>query len=66
MRLDSIEELALGVYYSNEKRWTDKVRTTLGVRFDHFDFNVTSDLALTCRLSSDHRLLGDGHRRALL
>jgi hypothetical protein len=23
-------------------------------------------LQLTCRLSSDHRLLGDGHRRALL
>jgi hypothetical protein len=45
VRADSVDELALGLYYSAETRWTDKLRTTLGVRADHFDFDVTSDLA---------------------
>ena len=43
----------LGVYYSNEKRWTDRLRTTLGVRVDHFDFDVTSDLAANSGSASD-------------
>jgi hypothetical protein len=53
VRRDSVDELALGVYYSNEKRWTDRLRTTIGVRFDHFDFDVTSDLAANSGSASD-------------
>lgn len=53
VRLDSVEELALGVYYANEKRWTDRLRTTIGVRFDDFDFDVTSDLAANSGSASD-------------
>ena len=34
----------LGLYYSNETRWSDKFRTTLGIRADRFDFDVASDL----------------------
>ncbi len=45
VRRDSVEELSLGVYYSAATQWSDKVRTTLGVRADHFDFDVASELA---------------------
>jgi hypothetical protein len=53
IRRDSVDELAVGLYYSNEKRWTDKLRTTIGVRFDHFDFDVTSDLAANSGTASE-------------
>jgi hypothetical protein len=53
VRRDSVDELAFGLYYSTEKRWTDKLRTTLGVRLDHFDFDVTSDLAANSGTASD-------------
>jgi hypothetical protein len=53
VRRDSVDELALGLYYSNEKRWTDRLRTTLGVRFDHFDFDVSSDLAVNSGSASE-------------
>jgi outer membrane receptor protein involved in Fe transport len=43
IRSDSVDELSLGLYYSNERRWSDKFRTTLGVRADHFDFDVESN-----------------------
>jgi hypothetical protein len=45
IRSDRVDELSVGLYYSNETHWTDKLRTTLGIRADHFDFDVTSDLA---------------------
>jgi hypothetical protein len=44
VRRDSVEELALGVYYANETRWNDRFRSVLGLRADHYDFDVTSDL----------------------
>jgi hypothetical protein len=53
VRRDSVEELALGVYYSSEKRWTERLRTTMGIRFDRFDFDVTSDLAANSGSASD-------------
>ena len=36
---------ALGLYYSNETQLNDRLRATLGVRADRFDFDVASDLA---------------------
>jgi hypothetical protein len=45
IRSDSVDELSLGLYYSAETRWTDRLRTTLGARFDRYDFDVTSSLA---------------------
>jgi hypothetical protein len=53
VRRDSVEELALGIYYANEKRWTDRLRTTIGIRVDSFDFDVTSDLAANSGSASD-------------
>jgi hypothetical protein len=45
VRADSVEELSLGVYYSAEVRFTDRLRATLGARADRYDFDVASDLA---------------------
>jgi hypothetical protein len=53
VRRDSVDELAFGVYYSGETRWTDRLRTTLGVRVDRFDFDVASDLAANSGSASD-------------
>jgi hypothetical protein len=44
VREDSVDELSIGVYYSNEKHWSPKFRTTLGLRADRYDFDVASDL----------------------
>jgi len=44
IRDDSVNELSVGLYYSAETRWTDKIRTTLGARFDRYNFDVTSNL----------------------
>jgi hypothetical protein len=53
VRRDSVDEIAVGLYYSNEKRWTNRIRTTLGLRLDHFDFDVTSDLVANSGSASD-------------
>ncbi len=45
VRDDEVGETTLGAYVQNETRWTDKVRTTLGLRGDVFRFDVDSDLA---------------------
>ncbi|OZC04526.1 hypothetical protein BSZ36_01050 [Rubricoccus marinus] len=45
VRDDTVGETTLGAYVQNETRWTDKVRTTLGLRGDAFRFRVDSDLA---------------------
>ena len=44
IRSDRVDELSIGLYYSNETRWSDKLRTTLGIRADHFDFDVDERL----------------------
>jgi hypothetical protein len=56
VRRDSVEELALGVYYANETRWNDRFRSVLGVRADRYDFDVTSNLAANSGTASDSLL----------
>jgi hypothetical protein len=56
VRRDSVEELALGVYFSTERRLTERLRATLGVRVDHFDFDVTADLAANSGSASESML----------
>lgn len=53
VRRDSVEELSVGFYYANETRWSERLRTTLGVRADHYDFDVTSDLAANSGTASE-------------
>ena len=44
-RLDHIIETSVGVYYENTTRWSDKLRSVLGLREDYYSFNVASSLA---------------------
>ena len=40
VRVDEVEEWSVGLYWQNTMQWTDKLRTTFGVRYDYFDFDV--------------------------
>src|SRR5690606_252950 len=42
MRQDVVEQRSLGLYYANERRWTERLRTILGVRADRYGFDVAS------------------------
>ncbi len=44
VREDSIEQWGLGPYSEVTVRWPMKIRSTFGLRFDHYDASVTSDL----------------------
>lgn len=43
-REDSIQEQALSAYYESQIRWSTKFKTTFGLRADHFDFKVNSNI----------------------
>lgn len=45
VREDAVTQGSLAGYASLDTTWTDWARTTLGVRGDHFDFDVAADLA---------------------
>lgn len=53
IRRDSVEELSLGLYYSNETRWSERLRTTLGVRADRYRFDVASGVAESSGTAGD-------------
>lgn len=42
VRDDRVEEANVGLYYQNEVRWAEKVRTYFGIRENLFHFNVDS------------------------
>lgn len=42
-RADHIVEGSIGIYYENNTRWTDTLRTVAGIRNDFYRFNVDSD-----------------------
>lgn len=43
-RADSVVETSVAPYLENRIQWSDKFRTNLGLRYDHYDFNVDSSL----------------------
>ncbi len=45
VRRDSVVESSISPYAENATRWSDWLRSTLGVRFDAFRFDVASDRA---------------------
>lgn len=53
VRSDAVDERSVGVYYANERQWTPRLRTTLGIRADRFDFDVESDLAANSGSTAD-------------
>jgi outer membrane receptor protein involved in Fe transport len=42
VRNDSVDQFSVGAYADLEVNWTDRLRTTLGVRMDHFSWDVTA------------------------
>ena len=42
IRDDSVNEGSIGVYLANETRWTDTLRSYVGVRYDSYSFDVSA------------------------
>lgn len=52
-REDAVRQTSYGVYTSLDTRWTDHVRTTVGLRADRFEFDVDASLAENSGTASD-------------
>jgi len=52
-REDAVRQTSYGVYGSLDTRWTDSVRTTVGLRADRFEFDVAANLAENSGAASD-------------
>ncbi len=53
VREDDVLQTSYGIYASQKVHWSSRWRSTIGVRVDHFDFDVASDLALNSGTASD-------------
>jgi TonB dependent receptor/TonB-dependent Receptor Plug Domain len=53
IREDSVRQTSYSGYASVETRWNDVVRTTVGLRADHFDFDVDANLLDNSGSASD-------------
>jgi len=54
VRSDKIQEASAGAYWLAETAWTERFRTTAGIRADAYWFDVTSDLAANSGTADDH------------
>ena len=45
VRSDAVDEVSAGIFVKSERRWSDWLRTEVGVRADGYRFDVESDLA---------------------
>jgi hypothetical protein len=45
VREDAVKQTSYGVYSSIDTRWSDSIRTTVGLRADRFEFDVDAGLA---------------------
>ncbi|WP_338016855.1 TonB-dependent receptor domain-containing protein [Noviherbaspirillum saxi] len=52
-RSDHIAERSAGIYFENNTRWTDTIRTVAGLREDFYRFNVGSDNPANSGKASD-------------
>jgi outer membrane receptor protein involved in Fe transport len=53
VREDAVRQTSYGLYGSVDTRWSERVRTTVGLRADHFDFDVDAGLAVNSGRESD-------------
>jgi len=53
VREDEVTQTLAGVWAGIDTRWTPWLRTELGARFDHLDYDVASDLAANSGSGSD-------------
>lgn len=42
VRSDEVDQWSIGLFYENEMAWTDRLRSIVGLRYDHHDFDVRS------------------------
>ena len=45
VRSDTVRETSVAPYFENRTRWSDKFRSTLGLRYDRYRFDVASSIA---------------------
>lgn len=53
VREDAVRQTSYGVYSSIDTRWNDRVRTSVGLRADQFEFDVDAGLAANSGRGSD-------------
>jgi hypothetical protein len=53
VRQDDVIQTSTSAYLAHDQRWKDWLRTELGVRLDHFDFDVSSNVAANSGTASD-------------
>jgi outer membrane receptor protein involved in Fe transport len=53
VREDDVTQTSYSAYLSHDQRWNEWLRTEFGLRFDYFDFDVTSNLAANSGSASD-------------
>jgi outer membrane receptor protein involved in Fe transport len=53
VREDDVTQSSYSAYLAHDQRWNDWLRTELGLRFDYFDFDVSSSLAANSGTASD-------------
>lgn len=53
IRDDEVAESSAGIYYNNQTQWTDKLRTTIGIRGDLFRFDVNSNIDVNSGTETD-------------
>lgn len=45
IRSDSVQESSVAAYWQNEIAWRDNLRSTLGLRYDYYEFDVAGQVA---------------------
>jgi outer membrane receptor protein involved in Fe transport len=53
VRRDDVTQTSWSAWVAHDQRWNDWLRTEVGVRFDHFDFEVASNLAANSGSATD-------------
>ncbi|WP_160152170.1 TonB-dependent receptor [Microbulbifer sp. ALW1] len=53
VRQDQVLEDSLGLFAVNQTQWSDTLRSYLGLRYDHYDFDVDAGLAANSGQRSD-------------
>jgi hypothetical protein len=53
VRQDDVKQTSASAYLAHDQRWNDWLRTEFGMRLDHFDFDVASNVVANSGTASD-------------
>jgi len=53
VRQDDVTQTSASAFVAHDQRWNDWLRTELGLRFDYFDFDVSSNVAANSGTATD-------------